>query len=88
MKELKSKFFDFTGARIDITKITPEQLVEDACYFFLSQEDISLVNLIFEPDEPFTKTGHYFYDYDCEEFLRLEDIQKSVKKIRKVFARS
>lgn len=88
MRALKSEFYDFTGTKIDIEKITQEQLCEDACYFFLSQEDISLVNLIFRPDEPFTKSGHYFYDFDCGEFLRLEDIQKSLKKIRKVFARS
>lgn len=87
MKALKSEFYDFTGTKIDIEKITQEQLEEDTCYFFLSQEDISLVNLIFEPNEPFTKSGHYFYDYNCEEFLRLEDTQKSLKKIRKVFGR-
>lgn len=88
MRALKSEFYDFTGTKIDIEKITQEQLEEDTCYFFLSQEDISLVNLIFGPDEPFTKTGHYFYDFDCGEFLRLEDTEKSLKKIRKVFERS
>lgn len=88
MRALKSKFYDLNGKRIDITKIAPEELEEETSYFFLSPEEISAVNRIFEPIEPFTRSGRYFYDFDCGEFVCLEDAQKRLDKIKKVFERS
>ena len=88
MRMLKSKFYDRAGEKIDITKITQEELDETAFYFFLSPEEISAVNRIFKPIEPFVKSGHYFYDYDCGEFLCLEDAQEHLDKIKEVFERS
>ena len=35
MRTLKSKFYDRKGRRIDITKITIEELQEKTYYFFL-----------------------------------------------------
>lgn len=88
MRILKSKFYDRKGRRIDITKITTEELQEETFYFFLSPEEISAVNRIFKPIVPFTRSGHYFYDSDCGEFLCIEDAQERLDKIKKVFERS
>ena len=88
MRILKSKFYDRKGRRIDITKITTEELQEETFYFFLSPEEISAINRIFKYIIPFTRSGHYFYDYDCGEFLCLEDAQERLDKIKEVFERS
>ena len=88
MRILKSKFYDRKGRRIDITKITTEELQEETFYFFLSQEEISAINRIFKYIVPFTRSGHYFYDSDCGEFLCLEEAQEHLDKIREVFERS
>ena len=57
-------------------------------YFFLSPEEIKDVNNIFQRIETFTRSGHYFYDLDCGEFLCLEDAQEHLDKIREIFERS
>ena len=88
MRILKSKFYDCKGRRIDITKITTEELQKETFYFFLSPEEISAINRIFKYNVPFTRAGHYFYDYDCSEFLCLEDAQERLDKIKEFFERS
>lgn len=87
MRRLKSKFYDRDGRRIDITKITTEELQEETFYFFLAPEEISAINRIFKYIVPFTRSGHYFYDYDCGEFLCLENAQERLDKIKEVFER-
>ena len=88
MRALKSKFYDRKGKRIDITKVIPEELQEETFYFFLSPEEIKDVNNIFQRIETFTRSGYYFYDCDCGEFLYLEDEQERLDKIKEVFERS
>ena len=88
MRTLKSKFYDRKGRRIDITKITIEELQEKTYYFFLVPEEINAINSIFEYIVPFTRSGHYFYDCDCGEFLCLENAQERLDKIKEVFERS
>lgn len=56
MRILKSKFYDHKGRRIDITKITTEELQEETFYFFLSPEEISAINRIFKYIVPFTQS--------------------------------
>lgn len=88
MRTLKSKFYDRKGRKIDITKITIEELQEKTYYFFLVPEEINAINRIFEYIVPFTRSGHYFYDCDCGEFLCLENAQERLDKIKEVFERS
>ena len=87
MRILKSKFYDHKGRRIDITKITTEELQGETYYFFLAPEEISAINRIFKYIVPFTRSGHYFYDCDCGEFLCLENAQERLDKIKEVFER-